>query len=286
MGIMSLSGCTRIGPGNAGIEVDLAGSQRGVQDFPIKTGRVWFNPWSTEIIEYPTYVQTAIWTKSAAEGHPENEEITFTTKDAMVVAMDVNLSYALQYDKVPEFYVKFRLDDIDKFTHGFLRNIARDCINEVAGNFGVEAIMGDNAPFLKEARGCLQDRVAPYGVRIETFGIIGAPRPPDQVIQSINAKVQASQIALQKQNEVLQAEADAKSRVATAQGDAESQIARAKGEAESNRIKSGSIDDKLIQWYRLTNDRDRIGKWDGRMPNVVTGASGTILQIPSEGSQK
>lgn len=63
------SGCTRIGPGHVGIEVDMAGSQRGVQDFALKTGWVFYNPVGTSVMEYPTFVQTAKWTKNLNEGN-------------------------------------------------------------------------------------------------------------------------------------------------------------------------------------------------------------------------
>lgn len=280
-------GCTRIGPGHVGIEINQAGSQRGVQDFTVKTGYLLYNPLFTSVVEYPTYMQTVVWTANPHEGHPTNEELTFTTKDSMVVSADVNLSYQLLADKVPSFYVKFRSDDLDTFTHGFLHNVARDCFNEVAGKFGVEQIMGDNAPFLKDARDCLQGRVTDIGVNIQQFGIIGAPRPPQQVIDSINLKVQAAQIALQKQNEVLQAEADAKKKVAEAEGQAKSAIAIANGEAEANRIRSASINPQIIEWQKLMVTDRWIARWNGQVPQVNAGGNppGMLLNLNTGAQQ-
>jgi len=281
--LVSIGCTTRIGPGMVGIEVDQSGSQRGVQDVVLKTGRVWYNPYSTSIIEYPTYMQSVTWTADTKEGNPVNEEITFNTKDSMTVRGDFNLSYTLLADKVPAFYIKFRNDDLQAFNNGFLHSVARTCINDTAGSYNIEQIMGDNGPWLKDSQKCLDQKLDQYGVKIEQFGIIGSPRPPDSVIQSINMKVQATQLALQKQNEVAQAEADAKKRVAEADGDAQAQVARAKGEAEANRIKSSSIDDKLIQWYRLTNTHDMIWRWDGHRPNVEAGSgAGLLLQVPQQ----
>lgn len=263
-----------------GIEVDQSGSQRGVQDFVLKTGRIWYNPYSTSIIEYPTFMQTVVWTANKSEGNPQDESITFTTKDSMIVNADFNTSYTLVEAKIPNFYVKFRSDDLKGFSDGFMHNVARDCINGVGGRYDIEAIMGDNAQFIAEGRKCVQDTLIQYGVQLEQFGIIGAPRPPDNVKQSINLKVQATQLALQKQNEVAQAQADAKKMVAEAQGQADSQITRAKGEAESNRIKSSSIDDKLIRWYALTNQHDYIWRWNGELPKTSLGNGQTLMQLP------
>lgn len=278
--VLSVGCTTRIGPGMVGIEVDQSGSQRGVQDFTLKTGRVWYNPYSTSIIEYPTYMQSVVWSANKQEGNPVDESITFTTKDSMIVSADFNVSYTLVESKVPDFYVKFRSDDLKGFSDGFMHNQARDCVNNIAGKFDIEQIMGDNADFIANSRKCLQDTMMLFGVKLEQFGLIGAPRPPDNVKESINMKVQATQLALQKQNEVAQAQADAKSRVAVADGDAQAMISRAKGEAEANRIKSSSIDDKLVSWYRLTNEHDMIWHWDGHRPQIEAGASGMLLQLP------
>ena len=52
--VVSLTGCTRIGPGHVGIKVDMAGSDRGVLNTPASTGWVFYNPMGTTVIEYPT----------------------------------------------------------------------------------------------------------------------------------------------------------------------------------------------------------------------------------------
>src|SRR6202044_3145652 len=80
------AGCaTRIGPGRVGIKVDLAGTQRGVEDLPIRTGWVFYNFLSSTIVEYPTSIQTAKWTRDLNEGSPTNEEMSFNTKDGLTV---------------------------------------------------------------------------------------------------------------------------------------------------------------------------------------------------------
>jgi regulator of protease activity HflC (stomatin/prohibitin superfamily) len=268
--LTAVAGCaTRIGPGYVGIKVDLAGSQRGVEDMPIRTGWVAYNPASSQVVEYPTFVQTIVWTHNPNEGSPNNEEITFTTKDDMAVSIDVSLSYKLDPAKVPMFYTTFRSDDLNTFTTGFLHNMARDVFNETAGEYTVEQIMGDNGPFIEEVRRKLQAQIAPYGVEIDQFGLIGAPRPPQSVIDSINAKVQAQQIALQKEMEVKQAEADA-----------QKVVARAQGQAQANELLTKSITPQLIQWQQLSVTDRWINRWNGKMPDVNAGQlPGMLLNI-------
>ena len=287
--ITGCSSCTRIGPGHVGIVINQAGSNKGVLDTPVRTGWVFYNPISETIIEYPTFVQTAVWTKSTEEGKPVDESITFTNKDSMAINADINLSYSLLSDKVPAFYVKFHLDKLDEFTDGFLRNVARDCLNENAGKYTIEQLMGDNAAFLKDSRDCIETTLASYGVHVEQFGIIGAPRPPQVVLEQINQKNQAQQIALQKQMELQQVQADANKQVAAAEGQAKAQIASANGEAEANRIRSASITPTILRIRELENQHDMIWRWKGDSPKVVVGAGktgGIMLQIPNDDEGK
>jgi regulator of protease activity HflC (stomatin/prohibitin superfamily) len=274
--VLFFAGCaTRIGPGRVGIKVDLAGSQRGVEDLPIRTGWVFYNFLSSTIVEYPTSVQTAKWTRDPNEGSVNNEEMSFNTQDGLTVYGDLSVSYHLDANKVPAFYVKFRNDDINQFTHGFLRNVARDAINRTGSQYTVQEIMGEKKSELEQnSRLDLQKQVADIGVVIDQFGFIGSPRPPQSVIDAINAKVQAQQIAVQKQNELVQAQADAAKLVAAAEGQAKAQIAVANGEAESNRVRAASISPNIIEWQKLAVTDRWIVKWNGQVPTVQTGANG------------
>src|ERR1700681_807091 len=99
---------TRIEAGHVGVEINLAGKQRGASEIPVRTGWVVYSPLSTQIIEFPTFVQTVKWTKDTSEGHPINEEMGFNSKEGMEIFVDVSLSYAIDPTKVPDFYVKYR----------------------------------------------------------------------------------------------------------------------------------------------------------------------------------
>ncbi|MGB9464384.1 MAG: hypothetical protein WBR10_04675, partial [Candidatus Acidiferrum sp.] len=45
---------TRIEAGHVGVEINLAGKQRGASEIPVRTGWVVYSPLSTQIIEFPT----------------------------------------------------------------------------------------------------------------------------------------------------------------------------------------------------------------------------------------
>jgi regulator of protease activity HflC (stomatin/prohibitin superfamily) len=273
---------TRIEAGHVGVEINLAGSQRGASEIPIRTGWVVYSPLRTQIIEFPTYVQTVKWTRDTAEGHPINEEMGFNSKEGMEILVDVSLSYAIDPTKVPDFYVKYRVSDLELFTHGILRDIVRNSLNEVASTFTVEDIYGERkADFLGKVQAMIEQKVAPVGVSVQQFGFIGAPRVPEVIAAAITAKAQAIRQAERARNELPTTQAEAAKKIAEAEGDAKSMVTRAQGEADANRIRQNSLTPQLLELRRIENLQMLIEEWNGQLPQVESGqGSGMILQLP------
>src|SRR5271166_42029 len=273
---------TRIEAGHVGVEINLAGKQRGASEIPVRTGWVVYSPLTTQIIEFPTYVQTVKWTRDTNEGHPINEEMGFNSKEGMEIFVDVSLSYAIDPTKAPEFYVKYRVDDLERFTHGILRDIVRNSLNEVASTYVVEDIYGEKkAEFLGKVESQIQVKVTNVGVGIQQFGFIGAPRVPAVIATAITAKAQAIQQAERARNELQTTQAEAAKKIAEAEGDAKSMVTRAQGEADANRIRQNSLTPQLLELRRIENSKMLIEKWNGQLPQVESGqGSGMILQLP------
>ncbi len=275
---------TRIEAGYTGIEVNLAGSQRGASEIPIRTGWVFYSPLTTQIIEFPTFVQTVKWTRDVNEGHPINEEMGFNSKEGMEIFANVSLSYAIDPKHVPDFYVKYRVNDLDLFTHGILRDIVRNSLNEVASTYVVEDIYGEKkTEFLRKVEDQIQAKVANVGVGIQQFGFIGAPRVPSVIANAITAKAQAIQEAERAKNELATTQAEAAKKIAEAEGDAKSAVTRAQGEADANRIRQSSLTPALLELRRLENQRAYIDKWNGQLPSVQAGqGTGLLMQLPKQ----
>lgn len=257
-------GCTSVGPGYAGIVVNQAGSNRGVQDYPVTTGWVFYNPITESVLEWPTFQQNAQWSNDDHEGKTYNEEITFNTKDKMSVAADVSMGYTLALNAVPKFYVQFRTDNMPTWQDGFLHNIARQEFDEQAGKYDVEQIMGDNAGFLRDVRGALQKDLDAYGITINQFGFLRSPRPPQPVIDAINASANAKQTAITTQNQVASTSAEMQKETIKANTYAANRLIQAKAEAEANREVAASITATLVDYQRTQ-------KWDGKLPTMTGG---------------
>jgi regulator of protease activity HflC (stomatin/prohibitin superfamily) len=274
---------TRIGAGHVGVEVVLSGSQRGASEIPIRTGWVFYSPLRSQIVEFPTYVQTVKWTHDLNEGHASNEEMSFNSKEGMDIYSDVSLSYSIEAKRVPDFYVKYRVTELDQFTHGILRDTVRNSLNEVASTYTVEQIYGEQkTAFLLAVQRRIQEQLDPVGVAIQQFGFIGAPRVPAVIAAAITSKAQAIQEAERARNELSRTQAEAAKQVAEAEGEAKSSVTRAQGEAEANRIRQTSITPQLLQLRTLENQRALIERWNGQLPSVETAANGStlMLQLP------
>ncbi len=272
---------TRIGAGYVGVEVVLSGSQRGASEIPVRTGWVFYSPLRSQVIEFPTFVQTVKWTHDVTEGRAQNEQMSFNSKEGMEIYSDVSLSYAIDPRRVPDFYVKYRVNDLDLFTHGILRDVVRNSLNEVASTYSVEQIYGEQkAEFLRKVEALIQQKMEPVGVMIQQFGFIGAPRVPSVIAEAITAKAQAIQDAERARNELAKTQAEAAKQIAAAEGDAKSAVTRAQGEAEANRIRQSSLTPQLLELRKIENQKELIERWNGQLPSVQTGNSGMLMELP------
>ncbi len=271
----------RIGAGYVGVEVVLSGSQRGASEIPIRTGWVFYSPLRSQVIEFPTFVQTVKWTANLNEGRAMDESMSFNSKEGMEIYADVSLSYAIEPNRVPDFYVKYRVSELDTFTHGILRDIVRNSLNEVASTYNVEQIYGEQkAEFLAKVEALIQKKMDPVGVGIQQFGFIGAPRVPAVIASAITNKAQAIQAAEQANNELAKTQAEAAKTVAAAEGEAKAAVTRAQGEAEANRIRQTSLTPQLLELRKIENSKALIDRWNGQLPTVESGNGSMLLQLP------
>ncbi len=272
---------TRIGAGYVGVEIVLSGSQRGASEIPIRTGWVFYSPLRSQIIEFPTFVQTVKWTANLNEGRAQNEEMSYNSKEGMEIYSDVSLSYAIEPRRVPDFYVKYRVSDLDVFTHGILRDIVRNSLNQVASTYSVEQIYGEQkSEFLAKVQALIQQKLDPVGVEIQQFGFIGAPRVPAVIAAAITNKAQAIQAAEQARNELAKTQAEAAKTVAAAEGEAKAAVTRAQGEAEANKIRQASLTPQLLELRKIENQKSLIDRWNGALPTVQTGNGGLLMELP------
>ena len=274
--IVGSSSCVRVDPGHVGIRVKLAGSARGVQDAPIVTGWVVFNPLTELIVKFPTSVQNVVWTRDAHEGSPVDESITFASSEGVSVNADIGLAFHIEATKAPRLYARFRQSDVSVLAHSYVRNVVREALNETAAEMPVQEIYGSGKTRLLNASlQKVSDRLTPDGFVIDQLTFNSALRLPDNVVAAINRAMEATQNAIQAENRVRQIRAEAEQQVAAARGEAEAArqraggeadalLIRARAEAQANEIIRLSMTPAVIQYRSLE-------RWDGHLPVVSSG---------------
>jgi len=279
--ILGLTGCAKVEPGYVGIKVNMYGSQRGVEDFPIQTGRVWFNPFTEEVYEFPTFVQTATWTRDGHEESPNDDSITFNSIEGAVINADVALEYKFQGDKVPDLFIEFRRD-ADEITWQFMRKRVRDIMNQTASEMRVVNIFGSRKrEFLTRVEKELNAELNKKGIEVRNVAFVGALRVDSRVEASINSVIEATQRAIEAENKVRQSEAEARQRIAKAEGEAKSIERMATAQAEANIKVAKSLTPELVQWEMLQ-------KWNGTPPYFIGngGENNTplmpLIQVPKK----
>lgn len=275
--LLFLGGCTRIEPGEVGIRVNLAGSNRGAEEIPLVTGWVLYNPLTEKIYEFPTYQQNTVWTADSVPESPTDESITFNSSEGSAVNVDVALSYSLDANKVPHLFVHYR-SDIHSITHKYVRNEVRDIFTNLGGQYTTMEIMSTKRQeFLSNAKSELIKRLADKGFIVELLGIMGKPRIDPKIEAQINNAIAQTQATIAAQNRVAQIEAEAQQKIAEAEGNKQSKIKEAEGQgaynlvvaeetAKANRVLAQSLTPELLEWKAIE-------KWSGTVPTYTgTGA--------------
>jgi regulator of protease activity HflC (stomatin/prohibitin superfamily) len=273
IGLVAISACAKVEPGYVGIVVNQYGSQKGVSDFPIQTGRVWYNLFTEDVYLFPTFRQNVVWTRSLHEGSENDDSVTFNSIEGAVINADIALSYSLEAEKAPLAFVTFR-KDIEHITHIYIRSEARDAISRHASTMKVIDIFGAKKQALLEAvKQDLNDNLGKVGFQFEMVSFIGGLRCDDKVMGSINATIEATQKAVEAQNKIVQATAEAEQAIATSNGEAQSILNVAKAQADANHMITASLTPELIKYKAIE-------KWNGTAPTVMGSGFETLINIP------
>lgn len=258
--LFSLCACERVPVGEVGILVDNYGGDKGVEDKVLSPGMYWVG-FSKTLFTFPTFMQNYVWSSSPHEGADHNESISFQTSEGLTVNADVGISYRLDPEKVPVLFQTYR-KGIEEITNVYVRNIVRNALVQQASMKPIEMVYGTGkADLLKNVQNDVRAKLQPVGIMVDQLSWAGDFRLPENVTTSINAKIQATQIAQQKENEVAAAKADAQKKVAEADGDAQSIYLRAQAQARANKILSESLTPEFVRYQAIV-------KWDGVLPKM------------------
>jgi len=244
LAISSIS-CTRIDAGHEGIKVNLYGDKKGVDEVSLVTGWVIFNPVTTKVYEYPTFVQTV-----------DYPAFTVNAKGGLAFTMDPTVSIKIIDGKTPDIFKKYRLkleDIVNTTLYTVVVNACRIQINkftpdEITSNRdSVETAIENQLRIELENENFYLERL--------TTGLTY----PNSIQEAIAAKDKATQDALrvERELEIVKAEAEKK-------------IVAARAEKEANELRTKALTPEILQ-------QQWIEKWDGTLPRVVTSDEASLM---------
>lgn len=233
--VFSTTSCVeRVDAGHEGIKVNLYGSSKGVDDAVLVTGAVWYNPFTESVFEYPTYVQTV-----------DYEPFTINAQDGSEFTVDPTVSLKIVDGKSPAVFKKYRkkLEDVINTT---LYNYVKDAFRIQLNQFTTDYIVSHRDSIERAIESYLSKSLIKENFQLEqlTSGL----KYPKTIVAAVDAKNKAVQEAMQVQNEVEVAKAEA-----------EKLLVKAKAEKEANELRTQALTPQVLEqmW---------IEKWDGKLP--------------------
>lgn len=247
---------TTIPAGYVGVRVNLY-ADKGVQNEVVGTGR-YFLGINERMYEFPTFNQLMNY----------ETPFTFQTSDAMDVKARIGVEYNIEPEKAADVFATYR-KGIEEITEVNLRQYISDALINHGTTMDInELTQGGKTHLLESVTKEIREKLSPIGIRIIKLSWIDDLQYPEQVKESINAKIEATQRALLRENEVAQSKAEAQKLIEAAKGEAESVRLRAQAEADAIAIKAKALRDNpnVLQL-------NAIDKWDGKLPVYMTGGA-------------
>lgn len=242
--VVLLSQCTRIEAGYEGILINQYGTDKGVSDVSLVTGRVTYNPWSQDVEQFPTYVQTM-----------DYEAFKVNAKGGSEFTVDPTISLRVIAGNSPRIYVKYRMT-LEKITETTIYNHVKDAFRIQLNKYSPNELISSREQFEADVQDVLTKQLEAEGFHLEqlTTGMTY----PKSITDAVNLKESTVQNAIAAENQLKTAEAQAKIKVVNAEAD-----------AKANKLKQESL-------TPLLRDIMFIEKWDGKTP--LYGNSPTLFK--------
>lgn len=252
-GVYVLANLETVQAGYVGVRVNLY-ADKGVQNEVSGTGR-YFLGMNERMYQFPTFNQLKDY----------SEPFSFQTSDAMDITAKIGVEYNIDPTKAAVVFATYR-KGIDEITDVNMRQYISDGLIKLAATMDINKLtQGGKTTLLDGVTKELRSKLDPVGIRVVKLSWMSDLRYPESVRQSINAKIEATQRALLRENEVAQSKAEAEKARVAAQGEADAQLTRARAEAEAIAIKAKALRDNpdILQL-------NAIEKWDGKLPVYMT----------------
>jgi regulator of protease activity HflC (stomatin/prohibitin superfamily) len=223
-------------------------SVSGVRPVPLGEGMNFRVPFVQEVIRMNVQVTTGKYKASAA------------SKDLQNVATEVTVNVRASEASVPMLYQQVGVDYGEKIVHPAVQ----ECIKAVTAKYTAEELITKRELVKTQIHDILVAALKKFDIAlVETY--ITDFDFSDAFSKAIEAKQVAAQEVMTAENKLRQVRVEAEQR-----------IAQYKAEAEGLRLKQQSITPALIKL-------ETVKRWNGVLPQFVTGSGGVIPMIDMKG---
>lgn len=261
----SLTGCyDRVEPGNVGIIVNRLGDDKGVDQQVKGVGRYWIG-WNEDLYTFPTFKQMKTY----------DDKFYFQLSDGTQIGHQLAISYKVNPTKVATIFQTYR-KGVDEITDQDLRQRIADILNRQGNLINTDKFIdGGKSRLLDSVADAVKKEMEPVGIDIMAISWVGAPEYPDNVKRAINAKVEATQKTLQREQEVQQRIAEANMAREQAKGEADAVLTKAKAEADAIKMRGDALRENPG-----VMELEAINKWNGVLPTtMIPGASTPFVPV-------
>jgi regulator of protease activity HflC (stomatin/prohibitin superfamily) len=192
---------------------------------------------------------------------PQNHtfrEVVAASRELQNVYVDGGVNYHIDSDRAAEIVTEGGLQAVvgKVFDPAF-----QDYMKETVPHYSTTEILAQRSAIREATLKQLQDKAAAYGIHVDDLFITN--------IHFDQAYTDAIVKAAIAQQQLVQAQTEAKTKVAAAQGD-----------ADANRLRQQTLTPEQLQYMALQNQQSAIAKWDGKLPTTDLSTASNFLFGP------
>lgn len=196
--------------------------------------------------------------------HADASKASASSRDLQIVSTEVTLNYALDPNAVAKVYQDLRYD----YATRIIAPAIQEAVKATTAQFDAEQLITQRPKVRDGIQNFLEQRLIRHGIVIDAMSLTDFAFSKE-FNDAIEAKVTATQRALQAGNDLDRIRIEAEQR-----------IAQATAEAEAIRIQAKSIADQGGENYVALK---WVEKWNGMPPQIMTsGQSGLLFQVPGQ----
>lgn len=242
-------------PGNVGVIFNMTtGSLRTTGQ-----GIVFKMPFVTDVQSYPVALRTYTMVKNSKEGKNEGDDsLDLPTKEGQHIKQDLSVTYNTSESKAAEVFKSFKGADIKDIEDTFIRRTIITAAQNASGLMSLTGIIGEDRSKLQMSiEKSLSVELSKMGFTLDKVNL-GASHLPEAIEKQMQEKMSAEQDALKAGYEKQKQENLAKAR-----------IAEADGIAQANAKMQATLTPLILE-------KMKIERWDGKLPQVMSGATPMI----------